>query len=99
MTEQQQRGLDPAEVEVAGTIGLGAPPDGHGTKQNSLWSDAWGQLKRNPLFWIGSLLGVFFVTMAIVPQLYSRGADPRDCDLANSKLPPSGDHWFGFDQQ
>ena len=99
MTEQQQRGLDPAEVEVAGTIGLGASPDGHGAKQNSLWSDAWGQLKRNPLFWIGSLLGVFFVTMAIVPSVFSRGADPRECNLANSKLPPSGDHWFGFDQQ
>lgn len=98
MTEQQQRDLDPAEVEVAGTIGLGAPsgPDG---KQNSLWSDAWGSLRRNPMFWIGSVLGVFFVTMAIVPQLFSRGADPRDCSLANSKLPPSGEHWFGFDQQ
>ena len=77
MTEQQQRSLDPAEVEVAGTVGLGSPPDGHGSKQNSLWSDAWGSLKRNPLFWIGSVLGVFFVTMAIVPQLFSGGADPR----------------------
>ena len=37
--------------------------------------------------------------MAIVPQLFARGADPRDCDLANSKLPPSAAHWFGFDQQ
>jgi oligopeptide transport system permease protein len=40
-----------------------------------------------------------FFLMALVPQLFARGADPRDCDLANSKLPPSSAHWFGFDQQ
>jgi ABC-type dipeptide/oligopeptide/nickel transport system permease subunit len=37
--------------------------------------------------------------MAIVPQLFARGADPRSCDLANSSLPPSAKHWMGFDQQ
>src|SRR3954471_1103209 len=100
MTEQQQRNLDPAQVESDAVATLGTPTraDTDG-KQNSLWSDAWGQLKRNPLFWIGSFLGVFFVLMALVPQLFARGADPRECDLANSKLPPSGAHWFGFDQQ
>ena len=100
MTEQQQRNLDPAQVESDAVATLGTPTHADtDAKQNSLWSDAWGQLKRNPLFWIGSFLGVFFVLMAIVPQLFARGADPRDCDLVNSKLPPSGAHWFGFDQQ
>jgi ABC-type dipeptide/oligopeptide/nickel transport system permease subunit len=37
--------------------------------------------------------------MAVVPQIFSRGADPRDCSLANSGNPPSGAHWLGFDQQ
>ena len=37
--------------------------------------------------------------MALFPQLFARGADPRDCDLANSKATPSADHWFGYDQQ
>ena len=32
-------------------------------------------------------------------QLFARGADPRECNLINSKRPPSGEHWFGFDQQ
>ncbi len=102
MTEQQQQRLDPAQievdVEVRGGLSEPAVTDSE-SKQNSLWSDAWGSLKRNPLFWIGAVLGVFFVTMAIVPQLFARGVDPRDCDLANSKQPPSGAHWFGFDQQ
>jgi ABC-type dipeptide/oligopeptide/nickel transport system permease subunit len=100
MTEQQQRDLDAAQVESDVRTGFGPPSvDTHDTKQNSLWSDAWGQLKRNPLFWIGSFLGAFFVLMAIVPQVFARGADPRSCDLANSKQPPSSAHWFGFDQQ
>jgi oligopeptide transport system permease protein len=98
MTEQQDLQHD---LTAAGpTTGLAAPSaEAAGGRQNSLWSDAWGSLRRNPLFWIGSVLGLLFVTMAIVPQLFARGADPRDCDLANSAQPPSGAHWLGFDQQ
>jgi ABC-type dipeptide/oligopeptide/nickel transport system permease subunit len=100
MTDQQQRDLRHDEVEAGTQTVLGSPSvDVTDARQNSLWSDAWDSLKRNPLFWIGAFLGAFFVLMAIVPQLFSRGADPRNCDLANSKLPPSGSHWFGFDQQ
>jgi oligopeptide transport system permease protein len=100
MTEQQQRDLRHDEMEAGTQTVLGSPSvDVTDARQNSLWSDAWGQLKRNPLFWIGSFLGVFFVLMAIVPQVFARGVDPRDCNLANSKQPPSGAHWFGFDQQ
>jgi oligopeptide transport system permease protein len=100
MTDQQQADLRHDEVEAGTTTVLGAPSvDVTDARQNSLWSDAWGELKRNPLFWIGSLLGLLFLLMAVLPQLFARGADPRDCDLANSKLPPSGAHWFGFDQQ
>jgi ABC-type dipeptide/oligopeptide/nickel transport system permease subunit len=68
-------------------------------RQNSLWSDAWAQLRRNALFWIGAVLGTFFVTMALIPSFFARGADPRSCNLANSRALPSGDHWMGFDQQ
>jgi ABC-type dipeptide/oligopeptide/nickel transport system permease subunit len=90
----------PAGTAAGPTAGAAGPlTDVGGGRQNSLWSDAWDSLKRNPLFWIGAVLGVFFVTMAIVPSLFSRGADPRDCDLSFSKQPPSGAHWLGFDQQ
>jgi ABC-type dipeptide/oligopeptide/nickel transport system permease subunit len=40
-----------------------------------------------------------FLLMAIFPGVFARGADPRDCSLSNSKLKPSAEHWFGFDQQ
>jgi oligopeptide transport system permease protein len=98
MTEQQD--LEHDLVTAGPTTGLAAPTtEATGGRQNSLWSDAWESLRRNPLFWIGSVLGVLFVSMALVPQLFARGADPRDCDLANSANPPSGEHWMGFDQQ
>jgi oligopeptide transport system permease protein len=87
-------------VQAGTTTGLASPSiDVTSERQNSLWSDAWKSLKRNPLFWVGSVLGVFFLVMALFPQLMARGADPRACNLATSKQPPSADHWFGYDQQ
>ncbi len=100
MTDQQQVDLRKDEVVAGTTTGLASPSvDVTEGRQNSLWSDAWGELRRNPLFWIGAVLGVLFLLMAIVPQLFARGADPRACDLANSTRRPSADHWFGYDQQ
>jgi oligopeptide transport system permease protein len=100
MTDQQHRDLLHDEVQAGTTTGLASPSvDVTSERQNSLWSDAWKALKRNPLFWIGSTLGVFFVLMALFPSVFARGADPRDCDLIYSKATPSGEHWFGYDQQ
>ena len=93
MTEQQQRDLRHDEVQAGTTTGLAAPDvDVTKERQNSLWSDAWRSLKRNPLFWIGTFLAVVFVVMALVPQLFSRGADPRDWpDRSSSRPPPRRD--------
>jgi oligopeptide transport system permease protein len=100
MTDQQRADLLHDEVQAGTTTGLASPSvDVTDSRQNSLWSDAWHDLRRNPLFWIGAVLGLGFLLMASFPALFARGIDPRDCDLANSKLPPSGEHWFGFDQQ
>ncbi len=100
MTDQQQADLRHDEVEAGTTTGLASPSvDVTSDRQNSLWSDAWGHLKRNPLFWIGAALGVVFVLMAVFPQFFVRGADPRACSLTNSQQKPSAEHWFGFDQQ
>ncbi len=97
---QQQKDLLHDEVAAGTTTGLASPSvDVTSDRQNSLWSDAWKTLKRNPLFWIGAVFGVVFTLMAIAPQLFARGADPRDCDLADSRALPSSQHWFGFDQQ
>jgi ABC-type dipeptide/oligopeptide/nickel transport system permease subunit len=100
MTERQQQDLLHDEVQAGTQTGLASPSvDVTNERQNSLWSDAWKTLKRNPLFWIGGVFGVVFTLMAIAPQWFARGADPRSCDLANSRDTPSAEHWFGFDQQ
>ncbi|MGY1634702.1 ABC transporter permease [Geodermatophilus sp. SYSU D01186] len=100
MTDQQQADLRHDEVEAGTTTGLASPSiDATDARQNSLWSDAWKDLKRNPLFWIGALLMLLFLAMALLPQVFARGADPRACNLSNSQQKPSADHWFGFDQQ
>jgi ABC-type dipeptide/oligopeptide/nickel transport system permease subunit len=101
MTDRrQQRDLRHDEVEAGTTTGLAETSvDVTDAKQNSLWSDAWQQLKRSVGFWVGAVLATMFVVMAIFPALFARGADPRSCSLSNSRDTPSAEHWLGFDQQ
>jgi oligopeptide transport system permease protein len=100
MTDQQQADLRHDEVQAGTTTGLAAPSvDVTDSRQNSLWSDAWRELRRNPLFWIGAVLGLLLLLMALFPNAFARGADPRECNLSNSAQPPSAEHLFGFDQQ
>jgi ABC-type dipeptide/oligopeptide/nickel transport system permease subunit len=101
MTEsQQQQDLRHDEVQAGTTTGLAAPSvDVTSARQNSLWSDAWSQLKRSVIFWTGAVLCVLFLALALFPSVFARGADPRSCNLSNSKATPSGEHWLGFDQQ
>ncbi len=100
MTDQQQADLRHDEVAAGTTTGLASPSvDATDDRQNSLWSDAWGSLRRNALFWVGAVLTVLLIAMALFPGVFARGVDPRACDLANSKARPSADHWFGYDVQ
>jgi oligopeptide transport system permease protein len=100
MTDQQQQDLQHDEVQAGTTTGLASPSvDVTSSRQNSLWSDAWSQLRRSVIFWTGALLCTVFVLMALFPSLFARGADPRSCNLSNSKATPSAAHWLGFDQQ
>ena len=101
MTEsQQQKDLRHDEMLAGTTTVLGEPSvDVTDSRQNSLWSDAWRELRRNPLFWIGAVLGTLFLLVALFPSVFARGADPRECNLSNSAEPPSAEHLFGFDQQ
>ncbi|WP_299033255.1 ABC transporter permease [uncultured Pseudokineococcus sp.] len=88
------------EVEAGTTTGLAAPDvDQTDGSQTSLWGDAWRELRRRPFFWIGGVLALVFLTMAVFPALFAGGADPRACSLSNSNLPPSAEHLFGYDQQ
>lgn len=67
-------------------------------REAGLWSDAWRQLRRNPMFLGPAAVIVLFTVMAIAPGLFTR-ADPRACDLSHSLLRPSASHWFGYDLQ
>lgn len=66
----------------------------------SLASDAWHDLKRNPVFWIAGSVVVFMLLLALFPGLFSRvDARTASCALSDSLRPPSAEHWFGFNKQ
>ncbi|AYA24888.1 ABC transporter permease [Rhodococcus rhodochrous] len=67
--------------------------------QASLWGNAWKKLRRSAFFWFGAVITIVLVAMAVVPQVFARGIDPRACDLSDTRLPPSAEHWFGTDLQ
>jgi oligopeptide transport system permease protein len=65
----------------------------------SLWASAWGELRRNPLFWVSTALILIFVVMAIFPQLFT-AKDPTVADLSRAREKPSlTGGIFGYDSQ
>ena len=83
--------LDRTPLEVVDRV------DESGTPA-SLWSDAWRNLRRRPLFWIAAALIVLVVTVAAFPRLFT-SLDPRFCELSNSLGSPAPGHPFGYDFQ
>jgi oligopeptide transport system permease protein len=71
---------------------------GSSGKPRSLWSDAWHDLRRNPMFVVSSLLILLLIVVAIFPGLFT-STDPRFCDLANSDGGRAPGHPFGFNRQ
>ncbi|CAM5551510.1 ABC transporter permease [Streptomyces xanthochromogenes] len=73
-------------------------------KPRSLWSDAWRDLRRNPVFVISAVLIVFLLVVAAFPGLFT-SVDPDHADLGKHYLGvPSYSHffqedWFGYDVQ
>jgi oligopeptide transport system permease protein len=66
----------------------------------SLSSDAWHDLRRNPVFWIAGTAALVMIVMAAFPGLFSSvDARTATCSLEFSMRPPSAEHWFGFDKQ
>ncbi len=96
------RPVEPQVAELSATAELAldasAPAPAAQDKARSLWSDAWGEMRRRPLFWVSVVLIVLVLLMAAVPQLFTN-QDPGYCVLANSRQPPSAQHWFGLDLQ
>ncbi|WP_327177786.1 ABC transporter permease [Streptomyces sp. NBC_01335] len=81
---------------------LEKPPghDGGGPseKPRSLWSDAWRDLRRNPVFIVSGLVILFLVVISIWPSLIA-GGDPLQADLADAQKGREPGHPFGFDGQ
>jgi ABC-type dipeptide/oligopeptide/nickel transport system permease subunit len=71
------------------------PPDTRTERSRSLWSDAWRDLRRDPVFVIASLIVLAVISMVLFPSLWTNG-DPRDCDLSRARQKPSWDAPFGF---
>lgn len=67
-------------------------------KPRSLWSDAWHDLIRNPVFVGASLLILALTVVAVAPGLFT-DVDPRFCDLRFSNQSAQAGHPFGFNRQ
>jgi oligopeptide transport system permease protein len=65
---------------------------------SSLWSDAWRDMSHRPLFWVSALMIVVIVVVAVAPGAFTSLLPRSGCSLANSLLPPSGEHFFGTDK-
>jgi oligopeptide transport system permease protein len=75
-------------------------PEGTGPaeKPRSLWSDAWRDLRHNPVFIISALIILFLVIISIWPSLITN-QDPLNCDLGKAQEGSQPGHPFGFDGQ
>jgi oligopeptide transport system permease protein len=81
------------EKPPAGPEGTGA-----GDKARSLWSDAWHDLRRNPVFLVSALVICFLVVISLWPSLIASG-NPLACDLAKAQEGSQPGHPFGFNGQ
>ncbi|MER6918886.1 ABC transporter permease, partial [Streptomyces spiralis] len=73
----------------AGSAATGAP--GPQDRPRSLWSDAWRDLRRNPVFLLSALVICFLVLIAVWPSLIAPG-NPLRCDLARAQDGPRPGH-------
>ena len=98
-TEKAATGFSAADVG-SGAVSEAASVQGAvETRGTSQWASAWGELRRNPLFWIAAVLILLFVTMAAFPQLFT-STDPASADLARAREKPSlSGGIFGYDSQ
>lgn len=101
MTDQQRTESDVVVQDVTAdstTAGVAPGVQEVSVRGRSLLSDAWVELRHNPIFWVSAVLIVFFLTMAIFPQLFT-STDPTYADLARAREKPSSAAWFGMDSQ
>lgn len=67
-------------------------------KKSSLWSDAWRDMRRRPMFWISSAIILLVALVSFFPTWFT-SVDPRSCLLAFSNAGPQPGHPLGFNMQ
>lgn len=92
------QGQDRFVADVEETALRGTDTVDEQAPSGSLYLDAWRTLRKRPLFIIGAVIALFFIFVAIAPDVVS-STNPKFCELGNSMDGPSGSHWFGFDRQ
>ncbi len=55
----------------------------------SLWSDTFRRMRRRPDVIIATVVGAFFLIVAIFPTLFT-ATDPQRCDISESRVLPQG---------
>ncbi|GGX40199.1 ABC transporter permease [Streptomyces fructofermentans] len=77
---------------------LDAPESGPEGKPRSLWSDAWRDLRRNPVFIISGLAILFLVFISLWPGSIASG-NPLQCDLSKAQEGSQPGAPFGYNGQ
>ncbi|MEU9194389.1 ABC transporter permease [Streptomyces hundungensis] len=83
------QGTGPAELRPSGASG---------DRARSLWSDAWRDLRRNPVFIISALVILFLVVISLWPSLIASG-NPLQCELSKAQEGSQPGHPFGYNGQ
>ncbi|WP_127793899.1 ABC transporter permease [Agromyces sp. LHK192] len=68
-------------------------------KPSNLWTDAWNDLRRRPMFWISAALILLVVVVALFPGWFTQTPPNNDCQLSNSNGGPTEGHPLGFTKQ
>ncbi|MFP3988127.1 ABC transporter permease [Streptomyces sp. E11-3] len=94
-------GKEPRDAPVAPAAPAAAEPAPG--KPHSLWSDAWHDLRRSPVFLISAAMILLLLLMAFFPSLFTSG-DPRGADLDKFLQEPDfgavfQPEWLGYDGQ
>jgi peptide/nickel transport system permease protein/oligopeptide transport system permease protein len=63
------------------------------SRSNSLWSDAWRDLRRSPIFLIAIGILLVVLSWALFPDLWATKGK-NECVLGEANLPPT---WYPFD--
>jgi len=90
--------LATAEGETLEKTPGGPQGPGPTEKARSLWSDAWRDLRRNPVFIISGLVILFLVFISLWPGSIT-WLSPLKCNLSKAQEGSQPGHPFGFDGQ